>query len=85
MIKHVIKALRLESQGEMSQQLDKYFVAFFDEMEIDRGIAEKLGDLLKFSGFHSIEQTRYTIPVGEWPTAKGKKVSPIFSFFSFLN
>jgi hypothetical protein len=64
----------------MTQQLDKYFVTFFDEMEIDRGIAEKLGDLLKFSGFHSIEQTRYTIPVGEWPTAKGKKYPILFHF-----
>ncbi|KAI8881471.1 hypothetical protein K501DRAFT_188896, partial [Backusella circina FSU 941] len=62
-----------ESQGKNMAQLDTYFAAFFNEMEIDRNIAEKLGDLLEFSGFNSIEKTAYTIPVGDWPAAKDSK------------
>ncbi|OBZ82349.1 Demethylmenaquinone methyltransferase [Choanephora cucurbitarum] len=58
--------LEVVSQGESTDILYAYFQRFFDEVQVERDLATKLGSHIENAGFEQVQQRSIVIPVGEW-------------------
>lgn len=56
----------IESGGPSSRRLHDWFDVFFNEIQVDRNIAKKLGGHLVRAGFVDINKQSVAIPLGEW-------------------
>ena len=70
--------LELISKGENSDLLYAYFGRFFEEVQVERDLAIKLGSRLTDAGFEQVEQRSVVIPVGEWPSTECKLIMHIY-------
>lgn len=61
-----VLALVIESEGPCSRKLHGWFDVFFNEIQVDREIAKKLGGHLVRAGFIDINKQSVAIPLGEW-------------------
>ncbi|GAN11017.1 type 11 methyltransferase [Mucor ambiguus] len=59
-------SLVVDSEGPCSRKLHAWFDVFFNEIQVDRNIAKKLGGHLVRAGFVDINKQSITIPLGEW-------------------
>ncbi|KAI8646987.1 S-adenosyl-L-methionine-dependent methyltransferase, partial [Parasitella parasitica] len=59
-------SLTIQSDGPCGKKLHKWFDVFFDELEVDRNIATKLGAHLVRAGFDDINKDAVVLPLGEW-------------------
>ncbi|KAF1799294.1 S-adenosyl-L-methionine-dependent methyltransferase, partial [Mucor lusitanicus] len=59
-------SLVIESEGPCSRKLHGWFDVFFNEIQVDRDIAKKLGGHLVRAGFIDINKQSVAIPLGEW-------------------
>lgn len=59
-------ALGIESNGPSSKKLHAWFDVFFNEIQVDRNFARKLGGYLVRAGFININKQSVAIPIGEW-------------------
>ncbi|KAL7311964.1 hypothetical protein PS15m_009670 [Mucor circinelloides] len=59
-------SLVIESEGPCSRKLHGWFDVFFNEIQVDREIAKKLGGHLVRAGFIDINKQSIAIPLGEW-------------------